>query len=587
MSGYSTIADCLDHHSSIAPQRLAYRFLPDSDDSIIELNYGELRARVLAIAGALQSRIPPGQRVLLLLPSGIEFIEMFLACLYAGVIAVPLYPPRPNQNFGRLATVRAGAAPALAIATAAQLPGLVARCDADLAAAPLAWASVEELRGAAAPFRAAPPTPDDIAFIQYTSGSTAAPKGVVLTHRNIMHNQAQIQRAFRHDTTDHVMGWLPVFHDMGLIGNILQPLYLGIGCTLMSHLSFLQRPVRWLQAISTYRATTSGGPNFAFQLCVQRVSEAQKDGLDLSHWRLAFCGAEVVRPETVRQFAEAFAPCGFDATAFYPCYGLAEATLFVAGAATRRAPQVRSWSASALTRGEAVAAPHTDDDRPLIACGSAIDADLRIVDPETMQALPSGHVGEIWVCGDSVAAGYWRNDTLTIETFRARTASSPGDGPYLRTGDLGFVDADGELFVTGRLKDLIIIRGRNHVPTDIEATVEQVNPSFRQGGCAAFAIDIAGREQLVVAQEIEREHRQRADLASALDAVREQVTRVHGISVHDLVLIRHGALPRTSSGKIQRHLCAQRYIDGTLNDAARRRTPAAIPPLMNVNRTLT
>ncbi len=567
MSKFLSILDCLDHYSSAAPQRLAYRFLPVSNDPIVELNYWKLRERALAIAGALQFRVHPGDRVLLLLPSGVDFIEAFLACLYAGVIAVPLYPPRPNQNFGRLAAVLDNAAPALAIATAAQLPSLMGHCGTAPGGAPMAWASVEELRGAGAPFRTAPIQPDDIAFIQYTSGSTAAPKGVVLTHRNIMHNQMQIQRAFRHDASDHVMGWLPLFHDMGLIGNVLQPLYLGIGCTLMSHLSFLQQPVRWLQAISTYKATTSGGPNFAFQLCVRRVSEPQKENLDLSHWRLAFCGAEVVRPETVRQFAEAFSPCGFDATAFYPCYGLAEATLFVAGAATRRATQAQPWSASALTRGEATDASRTDDARPLIACGSTIDTDLLIVDPETKQALPRCQVGEIWVCGDSVARGYWRNDALTSETFHARTVPSSGRGPYLRTGDLGFVDADGELFVTGRLKDLIIIRGLNHVPTDIEETVERVHPAFRPGGCAAFAVDIAGEEKLVLAQEIEREHRQRTDLASALDAVREQVTRVHGVCVHELVFIRHGGLPRTSSGKMQRHLCAQRYVDGTLDIA--------------------
>jgi len=576
-----TILDCLEHHSSISGARLAYRFLPDVGDSVIELSYGELRARALSIAGALQSRVAPGERVLLLLPSGIEFIETFLACLYAGVIAVPLYPPRPNQNFGRLAAIRADAAPALTIATTAQLPALIMRCDADLVGPPLVWSSVEELRDAAAACQLKPPTPDDIAFIQYTSGSTAAPKGVVLTHGNVMHNQSQIQRAFRHDMSDHVMGWLPVFHDMGLIGNILQPLYLGIGCTLMSHLSFLQQPVRWLKAISEYKATTSGGPNFAYQLCVQRVNDAQKKDLDLSHWRLAFCGAEVVRPETVRQFAEMFAPAGFNPAAFYPCYGLAEATLFVAGGTTRRTAQVRSWSASALTRGHATPAAHVEDERSLVACGVAIDTDLCIVDPNSHLALPRGQIGEIWIRGGSVAAGYWCNEPLTEQTFGARIASSlPADNAtYLRTGDLGFLDADGELFVTGRLKDLIIVRGLNHVPTDIEETVELAHPAFRKGGCAAFAVDIAGQEKLVVAQEIEREQRQRADLAVALDAAREQVTRVHGINLHDLVFMRHGTLPRTSSGKIQRHICAQRYLNGSLSEAGKPRAPTAISQL--------
>jgi len=267
-----TLLEHLDQHSDEMSERLAFRFLPDSRSLAIELTYGQLRARAVAIAGALQSRVRPGDRVLLLLPSGIEFIETFLGCLYAGAIAVPLYPPRPNQNFGRLATIYANAMPTLAIATVAQLPRLVARCEADLSGAQLAWASVEELREEGAAFNPIHPKSDGLAFIQYTSGSTAAPKGVVLTHRNIMHNQAQIQRAFGHDSTDHVMGWLPVFHDMGLIGNILQPLYLGIGCTLMSHLSFLQRPVRWLEAISKYKATTSGGA----ELCLPTLHTASE-----------------------------------------------------------------------------------------------------------------------------------------------------------------------------------------------------------------------------------------------------------------------------------------------------------------------
>ena len=315
-----------------------------------------------------------------------------------------------------------------------------------------------------------------------------------------------------------------------------------------------------------------GGPNFAYQLCIQRVSEAQKQALNLAHWRLAFCGAEVIRPKTVRQFNEAFGPCGFDPEAFYPCYGLAEATLFVSGATKRRASHARVWSASALTQGRAVPASNLGDERALVACGSVVDSDMRIVDPDTHLELQRGLVGEVWVCGESVAVGYWGNDALTQEIFHARMASSPMRGPFLRTGDLGFVDAEGELFVTGRLKDLIIVRGLNHVPTDIEETVEWAHPAFRKGGCAAFVADINDRERLIVAQEIEREQWQRADLATALEIVRENVTRVHGINVHDLVFLRHGALPRTTSGKVQRHLCAQRYIEGRLEEVDQRRS---------------
>ncbi|WP_049764334.1 fatty acyl-AMP ligase [Polaromonas sp. JS666] len=553
----------LDFHAEVTPEKLAYRFLPDAGGVPIEISYGSLRTRAWAIAAGLLSLAKPGDRALIMLPSGLEFIQAFLGCLYAGVIAVPLYPPRPNQNFQRLASIHASATPALAITTAAQLPGLKTRFQADIHHEQMNWVAIEALMQEASVTPRPLPSSTDIAFIQYTSGSTSAPKGVVLSHGTIVHNQEQIRKAFRHDETDHVMGWLPAFHDMGLIGNILQPLYLGIGCTLMSHLSFLQRPFRWLQAISMYQATTSGGPNFAYQLCVQKISEEQKAGLNLSSWKLAFCGAEVVRPETINQFSQAFHRCGFDRQAIYPCYGLAEATLFVAGAAAKDDALIRSYSAEALRGGRAVFRVPDETTCSMVSCGTTFDHDVRIVNPATSIEQQAGEVGEIWIHSGSVALGYWNNDVLTREVFDGRITSDTLEKSFLRTGDLGFFDEGKNLFITGRLKDLIIVRGRNHAPTDIEFTVERSHPSFRQAGCAAFAVDIDGEERLVVAQEIERTARD-VDPLGARDAACEQVTREHGLKVYEIVFVRHAALPRTSSGKIQRYLCAQHYLNGML-----------------------
>jgi len=433
MTYFQSILERLDFHSEKSPQALAYRFLDLSGAPLTVLSYGELRVRSLRIAASLRERVAPGERVLLLLPSGPDFVEIFFGCLYAGVIAVPAYPPRPNQNFRRLAAICADAQVGLAIAHEAELDAMHARCEADLPGTRFGWAAAQDLGHGPELIARKSPRPNGIAFLQYTSGSTSAPKGVVLRHQNIAHNQAQIQRAFGHGSSDHVMGWLPVFHDMGLIGNILQPVYLGIGCTLMPHLAFLQKPVRWLQAISRYGATTSGGPDFAYQLCVDKVKDEEMAALDLSTWRLAFCGAEVIRPETPARFARRFAPCGFGARAFFPCYGLAEATLFVTGAHVAADAPAGTWSAAALANGQAAQPLSPADGRALVPCGIPFGCELKIVDPQTRVAVQSGQVGEVWLHGDSVAAGYWNQDTATRAAFDARLAGATDERPATST----------------------------------------------------------------------------------------------------------------------------------------------------------
>ncbi|HKH43577.1 MAG TPA: fatty acyl-AMP ligase, partial [Thermoanaerobaculia bacterium] len=433
------------------PQAVAYTFLADGDVEAARLTYAELDRQARGIAAALQEAGAAGERVLLLFPSGLEFIAAFFGCLYAGAVAVPAYPPRSARGLPRLRAILGDARPWVILTTAeiaGRARGLLGGI-ADLA--PLAWLTTEGLDARADDWREPAIDGDTLAFLQYTSGSTATPKGVMVSHGNLLHNEEMIRRAFAQSEESVVVGWLPLYHDMGLIGNVLQPLYLGARCVLMTPVAFLQQPLRWLAAISRYRGTTSGGPNFAYELCVRKIGEEQKAGLDLSSWRLAFNGAEPVRAETLERFAAAFASCGFRREAFYPCYGLAEATLFAAGGEAGVAPEVREVLPAPLEQGRVEEKP---GGRALVGCGRAwMDQRVEVVAPESGVPVEAGRVGEIWIAGPSVARGYWGNPEATESDFRALLAGEPAAGPFLRTGDLGF-QLGGELFVTGRLKDL-------------------------------------------------------------------------------------------------------------------------------------
>src|SRR5208282_1690971 len=400
-----------------------------------------------------------------------------------------------------------------------------------------------------------------------TSGSTGTPKGVVLNHANLVHNSALIAHAFEHTRTSLGVFWLPSYHDMGLIGGILQPIYVGRTNVLMSPMTFLQKPFRWLSAITRFRATTSGGPNFAYEHCIEKITPEQLKQLDLSSWKLAFNGAEPVRAETLRRFAAKFAPCGFRAEAFYPCFGLAEATLIVSGGYVARPPIIRSFDSIALTQGKVrEVAGGSPTARDLVGCGSTLpDQKIVIANPETRLSCSPNEIGEIWVSGPSMAQGYWKRPEVTEEMFHAHLKDT-GDGPFLRTGDLGFM-LDGELYVTGRLKDLIILRGVNYYPQDIELTVQRCHPRLRADCGAAFALEKDGREQLVLVFEVER-HKQ-GQFGEVFQAMRRAVAGEHDLNVDAIVLIRAGTVPKTSSGKIQRHACRQNYIDGTLDVVGR------------------
>jgi len=562
---FSTLVDLLRIRATEQPERLAFTFLVDGEDEVSELTYRELERQSRAIGAILQEAVPVGERALLLYQPGLEYVAAFFGCLYAGVIAVPAYPPRPNQSLLRLQAIVADAQ-AKVVLTASSVLGNVKRQLSefpDLQA--LTWITTDDVpAGAESSWHDPALKTDQVAFIQYTSGSTMAPKGVMLSHRNVMHNLSLIYQCFRHSPESRGMVWLPPYHDMGLIGGVLQPLYAGFPVTLMSPYAFLQRPLRWLQAITRTRATSSGGPNFAYDLCVRRITTEQLAALDLSSWDLAFNGAEPIRHETLEAFVRKFAPAGFRKEAFYPCYGLAEATLIVSGGVKDAAPVVAGFDREALERNLVkTSSNHSEGARTLVGCGQRIvDQEIAIVDPATGALCTNGKVGEIWVAGPSVAMGYWGRPDETEQTFQARILAD-GDDPYLRTGDVGFVH-DQELFVTGRLKDLIIIRGRNYYPHDIELTVERCHPHLRPGGGAAFSIDVNGAECLIVAQEVERQYLRNLNAEEVIDAIRQAIAEHYDLRVHAVALVKTGALPKTSSAKIQRHACRASFLSGGL-----------------------
>lgn len=564
--GFATFVDVLRARALHQPSALAYTFLAGDEEQQIAHEVLDRRAR--AIAAALQHAGYAGERALLLHPPGLEYIAAFLGCLYAGVIAVPAYPPKLNRNMHRIQAIVVDARAKIALTTAQILASVQSRVADTVALHDLDWISTDTIEHLEHQWQ--PPAIDGatLAFLQYTSGSTSSPKGVMVSHANLLHNSALLQQYFEHSPDSRMVSWLPPYHDMGLILGILQPLFVGFPAILMSPFSFVQHPFRWLEAISRYQATTSGGPNFAYDLCVSKVTPEQRATLDLRSWSLAFNGAEPIRAATLERFAETFAECGFRRKAFYPCYGLAEATLFVSGGDKAAPPIVHTFDRQALERNQAVQlADQLPGNQTLVGCGRALaDQQIKVVDPNArIECLP-GQIGELWLAGASVPQGYWLRPEETERTFQATLADS-GSGPFLRTGDLGFMQ-DGEVFITGRHKDLVIIRGRNHYPQDIELTVEQSHPALRPGSGAAAAIEVGGEERLIVVQEVVRDYREAA-IHEVAGAIRSAVMQQHEVDVYGVLLLRAGSIPKTSSGKIQRHACRQAFLDSSLPEVGR------------------
>ncbi len=576
--GPSNLVALVQHRAMHQPDDIAFTYLVDGEMQEVHITNRELDRQARAIGAWLQQHGLVGERALLLYPAGLEFIAAFFGCLYGGVVAVPVYPPRRNRSLARIQAIANDAEAKVALTTQAVLELVRPIVEETPDLKRLTWLATCQVPPQMADQWETPDVHGDtLAFLQYTSGSTGVPKGVMLNHASLLHNSALIAYAFEHTRSGIGVFWLPSYHDMGLIGGILQPLYMGRPNILMSPMAFLQRPYRWLAAISRYgsqiRGTvTSGGPNFAYDLCVQKITPEQRKSLDLSKWGVAFNGAEPVRAETIQRFCEAFAPCGFRPEAFYPCYGLAEATLIVSGGYAKEPPVIRSYDAELLAMGKVSPRPKgSAGAHSLVGCGSALlDQRIVIADPDTMTTAPPGTVGEIWVQGPSVALGYWGHPEATQTTFQAYLKDT-GDGPYLRTGDLGFVE-NGELFITGRLKDLIIIHGLNHYPQDIELTVQHSHPRLRRDCGAAFTVEVDGQEKLVIVQEVER--RKQGHWEEIFQAIRRAVAKEHDLVVQSILLLRAGSIPKTSSGKIQRHACRDGYLHNTLEVVARWDAPA-------------
>lgn len=552
----------VEHLRRLAEDRsgdLALTVVAERDGQVVDtpISYAALDVRVRALAAHLQERFAAGERALLLLDNDDHYAVAFLACAYAGLIAVPVFPPesmRP-QHLARLAGI-AQDAQARAVLTTS---GIQAAMGAVLDAFPGVTCLAVDTVGAegAHAWRAHEPTDSDIAFLQYTSGSTAKPKGVMVSHGNLMANERVMEQTLGLHADDVFASWLPLYHDMGLIGGLLQPIHRGAPLVLMTPRFFLERPQRWLEAVTRHRATVTGGPDFAFRLCLERIKEAQLEALDLSSWRIAYTGAEPVRHDTLREFGERFAPAGFDATAFQPCYGLAEATLFITGGRASKEVVARGFSPEALGRGLAL---QTSEGAVLIGCGqTAQEHVVRITDPANRAVLPDGQVGEIWACGPSIARGYWENVAATQEALVAHAGQT-----WLRTGDLGFM-LDGQLFVTGRIKDLIIVRGHNLYPQDIERAIEREVEAVRPGRVSAFAVNGPDGEGIGVAAEVSRGMQKIARPQALVEALSTAVSELCGQPLSVVALLQPGVLPKTSSGKLQRQAARKGVAERSLD----------------------
>ncbi len=561
---HSNLVDCLRGLAVNRPGETAFAHRIEGGTAQVSLTYAQLDQRARAIAANLQEMRLAGHNIVLAYPPGLDFIAGFFGVLYAGCVAVPAYPPRKRTMDSFLALALDASAPVV-LSTMATLAHMRAVTDRRTE---IRWIATDEIADARAEsWTGHDPAPGMLAMIQYTSGSTSRPKGVMLSHANLVANAHAISDAFAVGRDTKAVFWLPACHDMGLIGGVLAPVYCGIPNTILAPAMFVQDPFLWLDTISRSRATVSGGPNFAYDLCVRKITGEQRASLDLSSWSVAFIGAEAVEPATLARFAEAFGPCGFRPSSFFPCYGLAEATLMVTGPEAGSGATVRAFSDDAMARNCVQPVPDaTPGARTLVGCGAPVGSlRVSIVEPETGKPAASNRIGEIWVAGDSIGKGYWRNPGKSAGTFQARLGDG-GNVAFLRTGDLGFMH-DQQLYITGRIDDLIIVRGLNHHPQDIEATARQCHPLLAAGLGAAIACKDHGAQRLVLVHEVTRDGS--VDLAPVISAVRAAVLEEHGIALDAVVLIRAGTIAKTSSGKVQRHAVCAAFLASELKPLAR------------------
>jgi acyl-CoA synthetase (AMP-forming)/AMP-acid ligase II len=565
-----TLCALLRFRAQEAPDQHAYTFLDDGRKEGERLTYGELDRHARRIAAWLQASVPKGGRALLLFPAGLDVLKAFFGCLYAGVIAIPAPPPessRIKRTLPRLQAVAQDANVSVVISTSETLEIVAAWARDVPELQTMKYLNIEDIAADwTDKWHDPEATPDDLAYLQYTSGSTTGPKGVMLSNRNVVHHCGYLQACCEYKPDSISVTWLPYFHDYGLVEGLLVPLYNGTPCYVMSPFAFLKHPINWLAAITRFRATHTQAPNFAYDQCVRRIKPEQRAQLDLSSLQSAGNGAEPINPEVLDRFEEMFAPCGFRWQSFCPAYGLAEATLMISCCSPSIPPRIGSFDAEALTRRRVIPASETETDSGLVrkvtSCGPLVGETIVVLaNPDTLTRCAPDEIGEIWVSDPGVALGYWQREVETNTTFRAHLADT-GAGPFLRTGDLGFIQ-DGELFITSRIKDLIIIAGTNHHPQDIEWTVERCHSGVRPNCVAAFSILVAGEERLVIAPEIERGV---IDATTNTDeiiaAVRRAVTSGHELQVYGVLLLARGSLPKTASGKIQRSACWAMFQEG-------------------------
>jgi acyl-CoA synthetase (AMP-forming)/AMP-acid ligase II len=567
METFSSLAALLARRAESQPDERAYIFLGDRGAEEATLTFRQLHDAALALAARLTKIARPGDRAILVFPPGLEFLISFFGCQIARVIAVPMMMPRRQSARDSSAGIMANCEPVAALTSSA----FATRKDlhARFLSKQVQWLIVDLTLSESGAADLPEPDPQDIALLQYTSGSTSEPRGVAVSHANLLANLEMIRLSLGNTRRSTYVNWVPLYHDMGLILNALQALYVGALCVLMAPNGFMQRPLNWLRAIHHYRGEVGCSPNFGFDLCVSRYRADQMQGVDLSSWKVALNGAEPVHAETIKRFIDTFARHGFDPAAVFPAYGMAEATLLIAGGRRSAGHVTRTVSRSGL-QAHAVGAPADHADiHTLVGCGRAlVNEQIVIVDPDSRARLPPEGVGEVWVNGPNVAHFYWRNVEATRTNLTAQIAGDDGAN-WLRTGDLGFLDETGEVFITGRIKDLIIVRGINHYPQDIEHTVQALSRAFRQNCGAAFSVpDDTGEETLVVVQEIERTERNAVDPAEMTDMIRQGVADQHELFARHIMLIRPGALPKTTSGKIQRSLARRLWLERRFDDLA-------------------
>ena len=564
---FNTLIDLLHYRTLHQPEQTNYTFLQDGETETDSFTYQILERQAQAIAANLQSLEAKGERVLLLYPPGLEFMAGFFGCLYAGAIAIPAYPPRPNQSLSRLEAIAADAQAKLVLTTTPLLGYLKGRFAENSILATIQLLDANNIIAQNLESQWQEPTikSDTLAFLQYTSGSTGKPKGVMISHKNILHNLAMGYEQSETTPESQTVTWLPFGHNTGLVVGVLQPLYGNFPVKIMSPLDFLQKPLRWLMAISRYKATQSLAPNFAYDLVCFQTTPEEREMLDLSSWELAVSGAEPIRAETFERFINTFQPYGFRPEAFTAGYGMAESVVGISLGLKTKPPVILNVDKDEFTKKRVVVAvDESDSTQKIVSCGrSGSDEKILIVNPETLTECSSDQVGEIWVSSPSVAQGYWNRLEATAETFQGYLKDTE-KGPFLRTGDLGFLLND-ELFVTGRLKDLIIIRGSNHYPQDIELTVDRSHQALRSSCGAAFSVEVESEERLVIVQEVQESYLEQLDVDEVVNAIRQAVSEQHQLQVYGVSLLKTGTIPKTSSNKIQRHACKTGFLEGSLD----------------------